>query len=220
MSGGGVSAGGVQSSTQNPYGVQPGGAYAPSTPQAGQVITGYQPAQQFYQPIYQSSYQNYASPQAWGNVSSYGQNTGYGGYGGYGRMGGYGMQTPFSYGGGNSSSYPMSFYPQQQMQQSPQMGTYYQPYFDTMQGSQTQGQWAGMPMYQSPMTPPRGYRPSSYGAPIYGNPASASSTTGSTTGSSSTGSTSSSTKTPVQDYDYSNPPSGASGGLTDLLGKK
>lgn len=63
--------------------VQSGSSWRPSTldyskpiydPNYADNITGYQQSSQFYQPIYQQEYQNYANPLTAFNVSSYGTN--------------------------------------------------------------------------------------------------------------------------------------------------
>jgi len=65
--------------------VQAGGGMRPSTldyskpiydPNYADNITGYQQSSQFYQPIYQPQYNNYANPLTAGNVANYGTNPG------------------------------------------------------------------------------------------------------------------------------------------------
>ena len=65
--------------------VQSGNSYRPSTldysrpiydPNYADNITGYQQSSQFYQPIYQPQYNNYANPLTAGSVAAYGTNPG------------------------------------------------------------------------------------------------------------------------------------------------
>jgi len=65
--------------------VQSGNSFRPSTldysrpiydPNYADNITGYQQSSQFYQPIYQPQYNNYANPLTAGNVANYGTNPG------------------------------------------------------------------------------------------------------------------------------------------------
>lgn len=68
------------------------------TPTPQTPASGFRPIgdQQFYQPVYQQQYQNYANPYTQMGVSQYGQQPQYGGFemgGGYGMQQ---MQTPFN----------------------------------------------------------------------------------------------------------------------------